>query len=135
MSSLNVWAIVAATVAALVVSFVWYAVFGYQLAELSDAYAEAGTPPIWKTGVEMLRSLAVAAVLANFAAQIGVTGWAGAIELGLVAWLGFPVAILAGSVLWEKVPWRLALVHSGDWLLKLVVIALIVGLWRAQAVG
>jgi hypothetical protein len=33
-------------------------------------------------------------------------------------------------VLHEGVPWRLAALHAGDWLLKLVAIALIVGLWR-----
>ena len=36
--------------------------------------------------------------------------------------------LLAGSVLHERVPWRLAAVHAGDWLLKLVAVALIVGL-------
>jgi hypothetical protein len=30
-------------------------------------------------------------------------------------------------VLHERVPWRLAAVHAGDWLLKLVAVALIVG--------
>jgi hypothetical protein len=28
------------------------------------------------------------------------------------------------------VPWRLAAIHAGDWLIKLVAVTLIVGLWR-----
>ena len=32
-------------------------------------------------------------------------------------------------MLWEKVPAVTALLRAGDWLLKLVVISVIVGLW------
>jgi hypothetical protein len=31
-----------------------------------------------------------------------------------------------GSLLWEEVPLRLATIHAGDWLVKLLVIATIV---------
>jgi hypothetical protein len=40
-----------------------------------------------------------------------------------------PAIILTGSVVHENVPWRLAAIHAGDWLLKLVVLAVIVGTW------
>ena len=32
-------------------------------------------------------------------------------------------------MIWEKVPTVTALLHAGDWLLKLIVTAVIVGLW------
>jgi len=38
--------------------------------------------------------------------------------------------ILAGSAMWENVPWRLAAIHSGDWLVKLLLLAVILGVWR-----
>lgn len=38
--------------------------------------------------------------------------------------------ILSGSVLREKVPSKLAAIHAGDWLVKLLATALVVGLWR-----
>ena len=41
-----------------------------------------------------------------------------------------PVALLAGSVLWEAVPIRSAVLHAGDWLIKLVAIGAVVG-WFA----
>jgi Protein of unknown function (DUF1761) len=50
--------------------------------------------------------------------------------LGLALWVAFPVMLLLGSVVHEKVPWRLAALHAGDWLVKLLVISLIVGIWR-----
>ncbi len=78
--------------------------------------------------MELARSLVVAAVLAGLA--VGVAGWAGAVELGLALWIGFPVVLLIGSVIHENVPWKLAAIHAGDWLAKLVVIAVIVGVWR-----
>jgi hypothetical protein len=45
-------------------------------------------------------------------------------------WIGFPVVLLAGSVFHENVPFRLAALHAGDWLVKLLVIAVIVGVWH-----
>jgi len=49
--------------------------------------------------------------------------------LGLTLWLGFPFVLLTGSMMWEKVPAVTAMLHAGDWLLKLVVISVMVGLW------
>ena len=39
--------------------------------------------------------------------------------------------LLAGSVAHEKVPWRLAAIHAGDWLVKLVLITGVVAGRRA----
>jgi hypothetical protein len=33
-------------------------------------------------------------------------------------------------VIHENVPLRLATIHAGDWLMKLVVITAVVGVWR-----
>ncbi len=54
----------------------------------------------------------------------------GALLLGLSMWIGFPVVLLAGSVLWEKVPPKLATIHAGDWLLKLLAVTIIVSVWH-----
>jgi hypothetical protein len=53
-----------------------------------------------------------------------------AIQFGLFLWIGFPVILLAGSVLWGNVPWRVAAIHAGDWLVKSLVIAIIVSVWH-----
>jgi hypothetical protein len=79
--------------------------------------------------VELVRNLILAAVVAGLASQIGVETWPGTILLGLALWVGFPLVLLTGSVYHEKVPVPLAAIHGGDWLLKLLVISVIVGLW------
>jgi Protein of unknown function (DUF1761) len=127
---INVLAIVVAVVAALVISGVWYAVLGGQLAALHEAYAVAGPPSVQVVLVELVRNLVLAAVVAGLVDRIGVEGWAEGVALGLVLWIGFPVVILFGSVYHEKVPPKLAAIHSGDWLLKLVVVSTIIGAWR-----
>ncbi len=44
-------------------------------------------------------------------------------------WIGFPVILLTGSVLWENVLWKVAAIHAGDWLVKMLVIPIIVSAW------
>lgn len=127
---LNYWAIIVAAVVAFIPSGTWYTVFGRQLAELHPAYADPGPPSAPDFIVELARNLVLATVVAVLADLIGVDGWAESALLGLVLWIGFPVVLLAGSVYHEKVPSRLALIHVGDWLLKLIVISIIVGVWQ-----
>ncbi|BDD83875.1 hypothetical protein TPB0596_36380 [Tsukamurella pulmonis] len=46
----------------------------------------------------------------------------------VVLWVAFPLVLLTGSIIWERVPWQTAAIHAGDWLLKLVLIAIVLGL-------
>jgi len=43
-------------------------------------------------------------VIARFAALLGIASLFGAVHFGLFLWIGFPVIILTGSVLWENTP-------------------------------
>ena len=130
MIAVNYLAVGVAAVATVVVSTAWYMGFAKQMAALHSAYASGGNPPPWKVAVELVRSFVVGLVLAGVAGGLGIAGWMGAVQLALVLWIGFPVVLLVGSVQWEKVRWRLAAIHAGDWLLKLVLIAAIVGIWH-----
>jgi hypothetical protein len=130
MSGSVAWSIVVATVAAFVLSSLWYMVFGRRLAALSPAYAGGERPSGAVAALEVLRSLVVASVLAVLAARGGSDTWLEGAGLGLLAWVGFPLVILAGSVLHERYRWQLAAIHLGDWLAKLVLVAAIVSAWR-----
>ncbi len=130
MLDLNYVAIIAAAVGAFVVSSVYYVGLGRQLAALSPAYAEASSPPAWKIVQEPVRNLVIAAVVAGLSKLLGIAEVAGALQLGLALWIAFPVMILAGSVIHENVSTKLAAIHAGDWLLKLLLIGVIVSLWR-----
>jgi Protein of unknown function (DUF1761) len=46
--------------------------------------------------------------------------------LGLVLRLGFPVVLWVGAIMHENIPWRLAAIHAGDWLVKLLVVGVVV---------
>jgi uncharacterized protein DUF1761 len=128
---INYWAIVVAAAAAFVLSTMWYIGFAKQRAELSPAAAaEVRRPQPAKMVLEIARNLVLACVLAYFVAHLGVTAWPAAIKFAVLAWIGFPVLLLAGSVMWENVPWKLAAIHAGDWLLKLVVMVIILSRWR-----
>jgi hypothetical protein len=134
MNDVNFVAVVVAAVAVLMLSTVYYIAFTKQLAQLSPAYAEAAAsnarPPAWQLAVELIRNLVVAFVVAKLAQLLEVTDWTGAVQLGVSLWIGFPVVLWVGAMMWEKVPSKLAAIHAGDWLLKILVIAVIVSVWR-----
>ncbi|MGH3762618.1 DUF1761 domain-containing protein [Actinophytocola sp.] len=128
---INLWAVAVATVAAFVASTVYYTAFDkLRTALLGAEPAAQERPPAWKIAAELMRSLVIAGSLAVAVGELGIDGVGGVLLLAVGVWLAFPVTILTGSVVWDDVPWRLAALHAGDWLLKAVLITLLVGLWR-----
>jgi hypothetical protein len=126
----NVLAVAVAVVASFLLSSIWYVSFGETLARLSTAYAgDAKLSPL-AVLLELLRSVVLTIVVAVLTRWVGVDSASFAMGFALIVWLGYPVVLLSGSVLHERVPWRLAAIHAGDWLIKLVAVTLIVGLWR-----
>jgi hypothetical protein len=114
-------AVAAGTVAAFLLSGAYYAVLGNQL----EAAAEQPAP--WKLVlVELLRCLVLVAVVAGLASQGDIDAWTGGLALGLALWIGFPLVLWSGAMLHERVPFRLAAIHGGDWLAKLLVVGAIV---------
>jgi hypothetical protein len=130
MPDVNLLAVAVAAVVAFLLSGVWYGALGNRLASLHEAYANPTRSRAATAVVELARNLLLALVTAGLADRIDPAGAAGGLVLGLVLWIGFPVVILAGSVFHERVPVRLAAIHAGDWLLKLLAVAAIVGAWR-----
>jgi protein-S-isoprenylcysteine O-methyltransferase Ste14 len=132
MIDVNYVALGVAAVAAFVLSTAYYIAFGRQYAELRGLSPEAAAarPPAWKVVLELVRSLVVASVVAGLADLLEITDWAEAATLAVSLWVAFPVVLLVGSVIWDDVHPRLAAIHGGDWLLKLVLIAVIVGSWQ-----
>jgi hypothetical protein len=128
MSQLNYWAVAVAAIAGFIAAFAYYAGFGGRLAAAGGALTDE-RPPAWIPLFELVKHLVLAAVVAGPVAAMDVTTWVGGLLVGLVLWVGFPVVLLAGSVVHENVPWPVAAIHAGDWLAKLVIIAVIVGVW------
>jgi hypothetical protein len=130
MTDVDVLAVLVATIAAFVSGAAYYAVLGEQLAEVSHAAAAGEQPPPWKLAVEFLRCLILAAVVAGLASRGAVDEWTGGVLLGLALWIGFPLVLWTGAMIHENTPWKLAVIHGGDWLVKLLLIAVIVSLWQ-----
>lgn len=128
MIDINYMAIVVASVAAFVASSVYYILLGRQLAMLSPAYADTSRPAAWKVAQEPVRNLVVASAVAGLASSLEVEDWTGGMRLAAVLWIGFPAMLLTGSAIHENVAWKLAAIHAGDWLMKLVIIAFIVSI-------
>ena len=116
-------AVLAATVAAFVAGGAYYAVLGDQL-------EGDGEMPPWKLAAEVGRCLILAAVVAGLASQGEIDAWTGGVLLGLALWIGFPFVLLTGAVIHEGVAVKLAAIHGGDWLAKLLLVAVIVSVWQ-----
>lgn len=124
MSDVSVIAVLVATVVAFGISGAWYAVFGARLAAVGSA--SDASMPAWKVGVELLRNVVLAAVVAGVASRADIEGVTDGLLLGLVLWLGFPLVLWIGAIIHESTHWRLAAIHGGDWLVKLLAVAAIV---------
>ncbi len=137
MPRVNYLAVGVAAVAAFVASTAWYALFGGEVMELRGAdpaaAADAATPA-WVILFVVAQSSVVAYMLAYFIARLGIDDWKSAVRLGALVWV-FPAMILLGSVVHEGVPLGLAAIHAGDWLVKLPLMATILGVWRKGESG
>jgi hypothetical protein len=129
MPELNWLAMIVAAIAVFIVSTVYYIIFAARMVDLRQGNEDAGGVQPWKIAVEIVRSLILATVVAGLVTLLGVTDIGGAVQLGLALWVGFPVILLVGSVIWENVSPALATIHAGDWLLKLLIVTIIVTLW------
>ena len=132
MLKMNYLAVMAAAVAAFVGSSVWYAVFGQALAKVSPVFAElqAQKPAAWRLLAVFGGSLVLSFVVAYVVGLRENVTWVGAVGTGFLLWLGLSAVQWLSSMVWEKVPFTMAAIHAGDWLMKLVVISTIVGAWR-----
>jgi hypothetical protein len=127
MPDVELLAILVATAAAFVIGGSYYAVLGERLAALSPAAATAGAPSPRLLAVEAARCLVLAAVVAGLAARGAVDTAGGGLLLGAALWVGFPLVLWTGAVAHEATPVRLAAIHAGDWLLKLLAVGLLAG--------
>ncbi|WP_067712645.1 DUF1761 domain-containing protein [Nocardia yamanashiensis] len=130
MQQMNIWAVVTAVIAGFVVANVYYMVTAKPLAAAGSNVDTEGRPPAWKVGIELLRLVVLTVVVAKLTVATGADGWWAGVKLALGLWIGFPAILLSGSMIWENVPWRVALIHAGDWLLKLLLITIVVASWR-----
>ena len=134
MPRMNHPAVLVAAVAAFVLSSVYYRLFAQQIVDLHPTNPEVAAammkPAPWKVLAEVGRTVVVAYVLALIVARLGIRDGKEAAALAVLLWVGFSLVMWAGAIIWEGVPVKLAAIHTGDWLFKTLLIAVILGMWR-----
>ena len=105
MNRVNFLALTVVVVVAFIASSFWYSplLFGRQFLELSGL-ATAPTPNAAKALCELFRTFVLAYVVAHLVLRLNIADWRDALRLGLWLWVGFPVVLLTGSMLWQSVP-------------------------------
>ncbi len=129
MYDVSLLALLAATITAFVLGGGYYGLLGQQVAQLSSAAAASGSMPPWKVVVELLRCLVLAGAVAFLVGQADLDQWTEGLTLGVVLWIGFPLVLWTGAIIHENTPPKLAAIHAGDWLLKLLAIGVILSAW------
>lgn len=132
---INIWAVLAGGLSAVIIGFVWYApaVFGntwMKLAGVTEGDLEANKKkmPIMAFAGFVAATI-LAWVLAHFAIVWGALTVGSALELGFWVWLGFMVPVHLSPVLWEGKSLKYFAINAGYWLVTTIVVAIIVSLW------
>ncbi|MDB5183394.1 MAG: hypothetical protein JWO07_75 [Candidatus Saccharibacteria bacterium] len=135
----NYLAIASATVLSFIFSSVYYIllnkkVTAYRAAAAKEVKAKAvdirTTMTPNKIIIEITRTFIMGLVLAYAVILLDITTPAQAAILSIWLWVGFPVVLLVGSVIHEHFSGKLAIIHAGDWLVKLLIFTIILSLWR-----
>jgi hypothetical protein len=135
MLGINLLAVIVAAAVAFVMGGIWYSplLFGNAWMTLRGMDRAGVTRPTMRPReilAEFARGLLVAIVLARFIVLLGVASWVGAVYLGFAVWIGFQATSIVGSVIHESYPWKLYAIHTGDALVKTLVMAVILSVWR-----
>ena len=137
---INLWAVVAAAVASMVIGGVWYGpLFGKTWIALSgmseEKIGQAKSRGMAKMYIlAFVGSLVMSYVLAHtlvFASRyMDASGVNAGLMAGFWNWLGFIAPITLGSVLWEGKPWKLWILNNAYYLVSLIAMGVILALWQ-----
>jgi hypothetical protein len=135
MVHINYLAIIVTTILAFLFSALYYSLLNKQVMAARAAGYRKGedvrttmTPN--KMVIEFVRTFVLGLVIAYAVILLNLIFLDQAALLALWLWVGFPVVLLIGSVIHEKFPARLAAIHAGDWLVKLLLFAIVLTYWR-----
>ena len=124
--------VLVATIAGLVIGFVWYApqVFGRRWAAGAGIELPSGTPAPGILAGTVVLALITAYVLAVLAKATAVANIADGLVLGILVWLGFVMTWSAQGLLFEKRPTDYVLINIGQGLVSLAVMGAIFGIFK-----
>lgn len=126
----NFFAVVVASIAAMLVGFIWYSqiLFGKQWMKLSGNNMQG--PGMVKTfAAVFLATLISAYILSIFIHYAGAYSWLLGAKTGLWAFLGFVMPTTLANHLFSKKPLHLYLIQSGHHLIALMIMGAILASW------
>jgi hypothetical protein len=142
MVPINYLAVILSAIAAMGLGFLWYgplfgkqwiALMGFDPAEVAAKQAQGMKAMKMQMTIQAIGALLMAFVLAHsivFAgAFLGATGLSAGLQAAIWSWLGFVAPVTIGTVLWDGKPWLLWMLNAGYFLVLLVVMGIILGLW------
>lgn len=140
MVPINYWAVIINVVVAMGVGFAWYGpLFGKEWSRLMG-WSKEDLEKKMKEGVgpaytlSALGALIMSFVLAHsiiFAeAYLGSSGVYGGLQGAFWSWLGFVAPVTLGTVLWDGKPWKLWVLNNGYWLVVLLLMGIVFGIWK-----
>jgi Protein of unknown function (DUF1761) len=118
--------------AAFALSLLWYSPFLFGNIWLALRNAPVHPLPGWTFLFAPLREIISGFLLTHLIVRLGVNNWKDALGLGFVLWFSFYFVQLTGAVMWDNLPWQLGLVHSGDWLVKMLFMSLLSNAWHGR---
>lgn len=127
--------VLVATAAIFIEGWLWYSPLLFlkpwmRLRGLDPAAAMSGKMPMGNLVVEVIRCFVFSYLMAHLILNMELHHVRSALHAGVFYWVTFPVVLLTGSVLWENVKWKVAAIHAGDWLVKLLLVPVIIVLMQ-----
>jgi hypothetical protein len=128
-AGINWWAVLVAGAIHVVISLVWYQpfLFGKAWIRLSGKDMKPAIP--WMP-VGLIAHFTAVFGLAVIVQMAEATAAIDGVILGAFVAICFIGAMLAGELIWEKIPFRLFLIRPGDQVLTLCLAGLILALWQ-----
>jgi len=128
-SAINYLAVLVAWIVHIVMGLIWFRpeLFGKEWSKLTGkelAPAKKWLVPGLIGHLLMIFVLVILIKLTN-----ANTGFSGMV-IGLLAWIGFVVPMESGELVWEKIPFRLFLLRTGNQLVGMAVSGFILGAWQ-----
>jgi hypothetical protein len=129
LSEINYLAVIVAWIVHIVMGLIWFRpeLFGKEWSRLTGkdlTPAKKWLIPGLIGHLLMIFVLITLIKLAN--ANNGISG----MYVGLLTWIGFIVPMESGELVWEKIPFKLFLLRTGNQLIGIAVAGYILGAWQ-----
>ena len=129
LSGINYLAVLVACVVHIVTGLIWFRpeLFGNEWAKLTGKEL---TPAKKWLIPGLIGHLLMVFVLVILIKLTHATTGLGGLLIGLLAWIGFVVPMESGELVWEKIPFKLFLLRTGNQLIGIAVSGFILGAWQ-----